>query len=156
MAASVADRLKELGIQLPTPAAAAANYVPVRRSGGNLLVVSGQLPMEAGAVRYQGKLGAGVSLEEGQAAARLCAINVLAQVSAACGGNLDAVVACLRLGGFVACAPEFADHPKVVNGASDLMVDVLGEAGRHARAAVGVPSLPFDAAVEVEALFELR
>jgi enamine deaminase RidA (YjgF/YER057c/UK114 family) len=154
MSETVADRLRALGIELPAPAAAAANYIPVRRSG-NLVIVSGQLPMEAGAVRYQGKLGGGVSLEDGQAAARLCAINILAQVHASCGG-LDRVAACLRLGGFVACTPDFADHPKVINGASDLMVAVLGEAGRHARAAVGVPSLPFDAAVEVEGMFELR
>ena len=154
MSETVADRLRGLGIELPTPAAAAANYIAVRRSG-NLVIVSGQLPMEAGAVRYKGKLGGGVSLEDGQAAARLCGINILAQVDAACGG-LDRVAACLRLGGFVACTPDFADHPKVINGASDLMVAVLGEAGRHARAAVGVPSLPFDAAVEVEGMFELR
>ena len=95
-------------------------------------------------------------LEDGQAAARLCAINVLAQVKVACDGDLERIAACLRLGGFVACAPEFTDHPKVINGASDLMVNVLGEAGRHARAAVGVPSLPLDSAVEVEGLFELR
>jgi enamine deaminase RidA (YjgF/YER057c/UK114 family) len=154
MPETAADRLRDLGIVLPAPAAAAANYIPVRRSE-NLVIVSGQLPMEAGAVRYKGKLGAGVTLEDGQAAARLCAINILAQVAATC-GDLDRVAACLRLGGFVACTPEFADHPKVINGASDLMVAVLGEAGRHARAAVGVPSLPFDAAVEVEAMFEVR
>ncbi len=154
MSETVADRLRGLGIELPTPAAAAANYIAVRRSG-NLVIVSGQLPMEAGAVRYKGKLGGGVSLEDGQAAARLCGINILAQVDATCGG-LDRVAACLRLGGFVACTPDFVDHPKVINGASDLMVAVLGEAGRHARAAVGVPSLPFDAAVEVEGMFELR
>ena len=154
MSETVADRLRGLGIELPTPADAAANYIAVRRSG-NLVIVSGQLPMEAGAVRYKGKLGGGVSLEDGQAAARLCGINILAQVDAACGG-LDRVAACLRLGGFVACTPDFTDHPKVINGASDLMVAVLGEAGRHARAAVGVPSLPFDAAVEVEGMFELR
>ena len=154
MAETVADRLRALGIELPVPAAAAANYIPTRRSG-DLLVVSGQLPMEAGTVRYRGKLGGGVSLEDGQAAAKLCAINILAQVQAAC-GDLERVVACVRLGGFVACTPDFADHPKVINGASDLMVAVLGEAGRHARAAVGVPSLPFDAAVEVEGMFELR
>ena len=92
---------------------------------------------------------------DGQAAARLCAINILAQVQAA-SGDLERIVACLRLGGFVACTPHFTDHPKVINGASDLMVAVLGEAGRHARAAVGVPCLPFDAAVEVEGMFELR
>lgn len=155
MAQTIAERLQELGIELPTPPAAAANYVPVRGSE-NLLVVSGQLPMEGGQVRYKGKLGGSVGLEEGQAAARLCAINILAQVKAHCGGDLDRIVACVRLGGFVACTPDFTDHPKVINGASDLMVEVLGEAGRHARAAVGVPSLPFDAAVEVEAMFELR
>jgi enamine deaminase RidA (YjgF/YER057c/UK114 family) len=154
MSETTADRLRALGIALPAPAAAAANYIPVQRSG-NLVIVSGQLPMEAGTVRYKGKLGGGVTLEDGQAAARLCAINILAQVAATC-GDLDRVAACLRLGGFVACTPEFADHPKVINGASDLMVAVLGEAGRHARAAVGVPSLPFDAAVEVEAMFEVR
>ena len=154
MSETVADRLRALGIELPAPAAAVANYIPVRISG-NLAIVSGQLPMQAGAVRYQGKLGAGVSVEDGQAAARLCAINLLAQLHAACGG-LDRIAACLRLGGFVACTPEFTDHPKVVNGASDLMVGVLGDAGRHARAAVGVPSLPLDAAVEVDGMFELR
>jgi enamine deaminase RidA (YjgF/YER057c/UK114 family) len=119
------------------------------------LVVSGQLPIEAGSVRYRGKLGGGISLEDGQAAARLCAINILAQAKAA-SGDLERIAVCLRLGGFVACTPDFSDHPKVINGASDLMVAVLGEAGRHARAAVGVASLPLDAAVEVEAMFELR
>jgi enamine deaminase RidA (YjgF/YER057c/UK114 family) len=106
-------------------------------------------------VRYRGKLGGSISLEEGQAAARLCAINILAQVKASCDGDFGRVAGCLRLGGFVACTADFADHPKVINAASDLMVAVFGEAGRHARAAVGVPSLPLDAAVEVEALFEL-
>ena len=155
MATTIVERLVELGIVLPAPAAAVANYVAVRRSG-DLLVVSGQLPLENGAVRFKGKLGNAVSLEDGQAAARLCAINILAQVQAACGGDLERVVACVRLGGFVACTPEFTDHPKVVNGASDLIVAVLGDAGRHARAAVGVASLPLDAAVEVEGMFELR
>lgn len=155
MSARIDERLKELGIELPKPAAVAANYVATVRTG-QLVIVSGQLPMADGMVRYRGKLGAGVSLEDGQAAARLCGLNILAQMKAACGDDLERIVRCMRLGGFVACAPEFADHPKVVNGASDLMVDVLGEAGRHARAAVGVPSLPFDAAVEVEAMFEVR
>ena len=153
-ASSIEDRLSELGITLPAAAAPAGSYVPVRRSG-NLLIVSGQLPMEGGQVRYRGKLGAGVSLEDGQAAARLCAINILAQVKATLDGDLGRVRACLRLGGFVACTPEFTQHPQVVNGASELMVAVFGEAGRHARAAVGVPSLPLDAAVEVEALIEV-
>ena len=153
MPETVADRLRGLGIALPAPAAAAANYIAVRRSG-NLVIVSGQLPMEAGAVRYKGKLGGGVSLEDGQAAARLCGINILAQVDAACGG-LDRVAACLRLGGFVACTPDFADHPKVINGASDLMVEVLGDKGRHTRIAVGCSSLPLNAAVEIDAIFAI-
>lgn len=149
------QKLQELGIELPKPAAALANYVPVARSG-NLVFVSGQLPIENGTVRYKGKLGAEVGPEDGAAAARLCGINILAQVKAACSDDLERVVRCVRLGGFVACTPDFVDHPKVVNGASDLMVAVFGEAGRHARAAVGVPSLPFDAAVEVEGVFEVR
>ena len=155
MSTSIARRLQELGIELPAPAAAAGNYVPVARSG-NLVFVSGQLPIAGGTVRYKGRLGAGLGLEDGQAAARLCGINILAQVRAACDGDLERIVRCVRLGGFVACTPEFTDHPQVVNGASDLMVAVLGEAGRHARAAVGVPSLPLDAAVEVEAVFDVR
>lgn len=154
MASSIEDRLSELGITLPAAAAPAGSYVPVRRSG-SLLIVSGQLPMEGGQVRYRGKLGAGVSLEDGQAAARLCAVNILAQAKAALDGDLGRVKACLRLGGFVACAPEFTQHPQVINGASELMVAVFGEAGRHARAAVGVPSLPLDAAVEVDAMLEV-
>ncbi|MFO1075780.1 MAG: RidA family protein [Geminicoccaceae bacterium] len=155
MPTTIAERLRSAGIELPAPAAAAANYVPFRLSG-SLLIVSGQLPMVEGKVRYRGKLGAELGLEEGQAAARLCAVNILAQAKAACAGDLERIAGLLRLGGFVACTPDFTDHPKVVNGASDLMVELLGEAGRHARAAVGVPSLPLDAAVEVEALFELR
>lgn len=155
MAVGIAQRLEELGIVLPAPAAAAANYVPFRRTG-NQLAIAGQLPFDAGILSHTGKLGGGVSLEDGQAAARLCAINILAQVRAACDGDLERIAHCVRLGGFVACTPDFTDHPKVVNGASDLMVAVLGEAGRHARFAVGVASLPFDAAVEVDALFELR
>lgn len=155
MPTTIAERLRSAGIELPAPAAAAANYVPFRLSG-SLLIVSGQLPMVEGKVRYRGKLGAELGLEEGQAAARLCAVNILAQAKAACAGDLERITGLLRLGGFVACSPDFTDHPKVVNGASDLMVELLGEAGRHARAAVGVPSLPLDAAVEVEALFELR
>ena len=155
MSSSIDQRLRELGIELPSPAAPAGSYIPVRRSG-HILIVSGQLPMADGRVRYTGKLGGGVSLEDGQAAARLCAVNILAQVRAACDGDLGRLAACLRLGGFVASTPDFTDQPKVINGASDLMVAVLGEAiGRHARAAVGVPSLPLDAAVEVEAMFEV-
>lgn len=153
MAGTVDERLRALGIAVPSPAAAAANYVPFLISG-SLIFVAGQLPMEAGKVRYAGKLGGPVSLEDGQKAARLCALNIIAQVKAAAGGNLDRVRA-VRLGGFVNATPDFADHPKVVNGASDLIGQVFEDRGRHARAAVGAGSLPFDASVEVEAIFEL-
>lgn len=149
---AIERRLAELGLQLPTPAAPAANYVPWRRAGGQILV-AGQLPMEAGRVAVTGRLGDDVTLEGGQRAARLCALNILAQVKAACDGTLPEGLACLRLGGFVACTPEFTDHPKVVNGASDLIVAALGERGRHVRFAVGVASLPLGAAVEVDATF---
>lgn len=154
MVGRVAERLRALGIELPSPAAPAANYVPFVRTG-NLLIISGQLPMEGGKIAVLGKLGATVSLEDGVRAARLCGINLLAQARMALDGDLDRVVRCVKLGGFVACATDFLDHPKVVNGASNLMVDVLGDAGRHARFAVGAPVLPFDAAVEVEAMFEV-
>jgi enamine deaminase RidA (YjgF/YER057c/UK114 family) len=153
MSAVIDERLKAHSITLPAPAAAAANYVPFVIEG-DLLIVSGQLPFENGAVAVTGKLGAGVSLEQGQRAARLCAINVLAQAQAAL-GDLARVRRCVRLGGFIASAAEFTEQHKVMNGASDLIADILGDAGRHARAAVGVPSLPLDAAVEVEAIFAI-
>lgn len=151
---SITARLEELGITLPQAAAPAANYVPTLLSGG-LLYVSGQLPMENGAVKYTGRLGAELDVEAGAAAARLCAVNLLAQAATALGGNLGRVKRVVKLGGFVAAAAEFADHPKVVNGASDLMVEVFGAAGRHARIAVGCVSLPLGAAVEIDALFEV-
>jgi enamine deaminase RidA (YjgF/YER057c/UK114 family) len=115
--------------------------------------VSGQVPVREGRIAYTGKLGAEVSVEEGQAAARLCLVNVLAQLRAACGGDLDRVRRVLRLGGFIAASPGFTDHARVMNGASDLAVEIFGEAGRHARSTIGVPSLPGNAAVEVEGLF---
>ena len=147
-------RLKMVGLSLPVAAAPVANYVPYQRAG-NLLFVSGQLPIADGAIdpSYQGKLGAGVSLEEGQAAARQAALNVLAQ-AAACVGDLKLLRA-VRLGGYVNCAPHFAQLPQVVNGASDLIATVLDQNGRHARFAVGVAQLPMDAAVEIEAVFEI-
>jgi len=154
MAGIVSARLKELGIVLPEAATPAANYVPVRRSG-NLLVVSGQLPMEDGKWKYIGTLGANISLEDGIAAARLCGLHILAQASGALGGDLDRITACIRLGVFIAATPDFTDQAKVANGASDLMVEILGEAGRHARAAVGMASLPFGVSVEIEAMFEV-
>lgn len=150
---AIEQRLAERGLDLPPAAAPAANYVPYVISG-SLLFISGQLPMQGGGVAVRGRLGGGVSIEQGQAAARLCGLNLLAQAKAASGGDLDRVRRCVKLGGFVACTPEFVDHPKVINGASDLMVEAMGEAGRHARFAVGCSSLPLDAAVEVEAVFE--
>jgi enamine deaminase RidA (YjgF/YER057c/UK114 family) len=149
------QRLAALGITLPAALAPAANYVPARRTGP-FVYIAGQVPTADGKDQYVGKLGRDVSVEDGQKAARLCAINILAQLRAALGGSLDAVVGCVRLGGFVNAVPEFGDHPKVINGASDLMVAVFGDAGRHARAAVGCASLPRDVAVEVEAIFEVR
>jgi enamine deaminase RidA (YjgF/YER057c/UK114 family) len=149
----IQTRLKELGIVLPTPAAPVANYVPFVISG-RMLYISGQISSKDG-VLIKGCLGKDLSIEQGQEAAKLCAINILAQASAALGGNLERVARCVKLGGFVASAPDFFDHPKVVNGASDLMVAVLGDAGKHARAAVGVAALPLGVAVEVEAVFEI-
>lgn len=153
MSHEIDERLAAQGIKLPSPAAPAANYVAFVVDGG-LLTISGQLPMENGALAVKGKLGSGVSLEDGQRAARLCAINILAQAQAAL-GDLGRIRRCVRLGGFVASAPDFVEQHKVVNGASDLIAGILGAAGKHARAAVGVPSLPLDAAVEVDALFAI-
>lgn len=152
---SPADRLRDLGINLPNPAKPVASYVGYRTIG-DMVTISGQLPLKDGKLSQTGLLGDGVSVEQGQAAARLCAINILAQLNAATGGDLSQVRACVRLGGFVASAPSFTDQPKVINGASDLMVEVLGpEIGSHARAAVGVAQLPMGASVEVDALFQI-
>ena len=154
MAGSIEQKLAAQGIVLPQPAAPVANYVGFVRSG-NLLFVSGQVCVNAeGKLIAKGKLGAGVTIEQGNAAARGCAINLMAQVKAAI-GDLDKVVRVVRLGGFVNSAPDFLDGPKVLNGASDLMVAVFGDKGRHARTTVGVASLPSDAAVEVEGIFEV-
>lgn len=150
---TIAARLAELGIDLPTPAVPAANYVPFVKSG-NLLFVSGQIPMGAKGIEFVGKLGADTDVETGRAAARLCAINLIAQVKAAT-GDLEKLVRVVKLTGFVNSTLEFGDHPKVVNGASDLMVDVFGDKGRHSRSAVGVAALPFGVAVEVEGIFEI-
>jgi len=154
MAGKIEVRLKERGIELPQAAAPVANYVPFTISG-NLVVVSGQLCVWNGERRFVGKLGAGISIPDGQEAARLCALNILSHLRVACGGDLDRVRRIVRLGGFVNCTPEFTDMPQVVNGASDLMVEVFGDSGRHARAAVGVSSLPGGVAVEVEAIVEI-
>jgi enamine deaminase RidA (YjgF/YER057c/UK114 family) len=154
MAGAVEKKLAELGIDLPTPATPVANYIPFVRVGA-LLFVSGQICLDAsGKLVAKGKLGDGVSVEDGQKAARACAINVLAQVKAAL-GDLDKVKQVARLGGFINSSPSFLEGPKVMNGASDLMVAVLGDKGRHARTTVGVAVLPADAAVEVEGIFEI-
>jgi enamine deaminase RidA (YjgF/YER057c/UK114 family) len=154
MPGAVEKKLSDLGITLPVPAAPIANYVGFVRTG-NLLVVSGQLCLDAdGKLVAKGKLGGRVTAEEGQKAAHACAVNLLAQVKAAL-GDLDKVVRVVRLGGFISSDPDFLEGPKVMNGASDLMVTAFGDKGRHARTTVGVAVLPLDASVEVEGLFEV-
>jgi len=155
MPGTIDQRLAELKLELPNPASPMANYIPAVRSG-NLLFLSGQICQWNGERRFTGKLGAEISLEQGREAARLCGLNLLAQAKRALDGDLDRVVRVVRLGGFVNAVPEFAEQPQVVNGASDLMVAVFGDAGRHARTAVGVGSLPGGAAVEVDAVLEVR
>ena len=148
------EAVAKLGLAFPEPTIPVANYVPYVISGKNVFI-SGQIPMQAGEIRYVGKVGKDFSVPEGQEAARICALNILALIRHACGGNLERVVRCVRLGGFVNGTDEFTDQPQVVNGASDLMVAVFGERGRHSRAAVGVNSLPRGVAVEVDAVFEI-
>ncbi|MFO0988931.1 MAG: RidA family protein [Alphaproteobacteria bacterium] len=155
MPGKIDARLKELGIALPPAPLPAANYVPWVVSQG-MAFIAGQIPMQDGKPSFVGKVGRDFSIEQGQQAARVCALNVLAQLKTACGGDLDRVVRCAKVGAFVNCTPDFSDQPQVVNGASDLFVAVLGEAGKHARFAVGAPSLPRGVAVEVDAIFEIR
>jgi enamine deaminase RidA (YjgF/YER057c/UK114 family) len=150
---AIEARLASLGITLPQPAAPAANYVPYVESRG-MLYISGQIPVGPNGVDYVGKLGEEFGIEEGRAAARLCVINILAQARAAL-GDLDRVARIVKLTGFVNGTPAFTDQPKVVNGASDFMVEIFDEKGRHARSAVGVGGLPFGVAVEVEAIIEI-
>lgn len=154
MAGRIDARLAELGIELPVASTPVANYVPYVQTG-KLVFISGQVPLVDGQAQYVGKVGGDFSVEDGAKCARLCAINVLAQLRAACGGDLDLVARCVKLGGFVNCGPDFIQQPQVVNGASDLIVQVFGDAGKHARFAVGAPSLPLGVAVEVDAIFEL-
>jgi enamine deaminase RidA (YjgF/YER057c/UK114 family) len=154
MTGRISQKLQELGITLPTPAMPQGAYVPWVRTG-SLLFISGQITMGANGLEYLGRVGENVSLDEGKRAARLCGLNIVAQVAAALGGDLDRVKRVVKLTGFVNAVPGFAQHPEVVNGASDLMAEIFGEAGRHARAAVGVSSLPRNVAVEVEAVFEV-
>ena len=155
MAGQVEARLAELGIELPRAPAAAAAYVPHTRVG-DLLFVAGQLPMFMGELRFVGKVGVEFSIEEGQAAARQCGVNLIAQVADALDGDLDRLVRCVKLGGFVNTTSDFRDHPKVINGASQLMIQVFGDIGRHARFAVGANSLPFGACVEIDGIFQVR
>ena len=148
------NRLTAAGITLPTPVAPVANYVPFVRAG-NLVHISGQVSVDAsGGVK--GTVGSEVDLEQARAAARLCGINLVAQMRAACDGDLDRLVRVVKLGGFVQAAPDFYDIPQVINGASDVMVLAFGDAGKHARSAVGVFKLPFNFAVEVDAVVEIR
>ncbi len=154
MSGKIEARLKQLGITLPAVANPIANYVPFTLIG-QVVFVAGQICQTDGKVTCAGKVGAGVDLAAGRAAAKICALNILAVLKAACGGDLDRVVRCARLGGFVNAAPDFLDVPQVINGASDLIVEVFGDAGRHARTAIGVAVLPRDAAVEVDAVFEI-
>ena len=155
MAGRIDQRLKDLGIELPEASKPGANYVPCVRTG-DLLFMTGQLSQWNGERRFIGKLGREYRIEEGQEAARLCAMNVLAHARAALGGDLDRIVRCVRVAGYVNGVPEFTGQSQVMNGASDLFVQIFGESGRHARMAVGVSALPYDVAVEVEAVFEIR
>jgi enamine deaminase RidA (YjgF/YER057c/UK114 family) len=155
MAGRIEARLAELGIELPDAGAPLANYVPCVRTG-DLIYVSGQICQWNGERRFIGKLGREVKLEQGQQAARLCGLNLIAQLRKALDGDLDRVVRCVRLGGFVNSMPDFTQQPQVINGCSDLVVEVFGDAGRHARTAIGVSVLPSDVAVEVDGIFEVR
>ncbi len=154
MAGKIDAHLAELGIEIPTATAPAANYVPYVRTG-NLVFVSGQVPVVDGKLTYQGKVGQDFTTDEGKACARVCGLNILSQVKDACGGDLDKVVRCVKLSGFVNCIDGFGEQPQVVNGASDLMVEIFGDKGRHARFAVGTNALPMNVAVEIDAVFEI-
>lgn len=147
-------KLAELGITVPAAPAPVANYIGYNIVGATV-VVSGQIPLVDGKIAVTGKVGATVTVEQAQHAARICFTNLLAQLKAATGGDLDRVVRVVRLGGFIAAGPDFTQHALVMNGASDMAVAVFGEKGRHARTTIGVPSLPGDAAVEVEGMFEI-
>jgi enamine deaminase RidA (YjgF/YER057c/UK114 family) len=151
---SIDARLAALAIELPKVPTPVANFVPYRRHG-NLVFLAGQVCEWNGDVRYVGRIGVDYDLADGQKAARVCGLNLIAALKAACGGTLDGVTGCMRLGGFVNCSPDFTEIPQVINGASDLMQELFGTDGRHARTAVGVANLPRGAAVEVDAIFAL-
>ena len=154
MSGPITTRLAELGIELPEPAAPAANYIPLVVTG-NLIFVSGQITVWNGKLRHIGRLGENIDIDEGYQAARLCGLNLIAQAKAAAQGDLDKIERVVKLGGFVNSTPDFTDQPKVINGTSDLMAEVFGEGGKHARFAVGAPTLPLGVAVEVDGVFEL-
>jgi enamine deaminase RidA (YjgF/YER057c/UK114 family) len=154
MAGKIESRLAELGITLPTPPAPVASYVPYVISGKQVFI-SGQVTLAADGLKYVGTVGKEITLEDGKAAARLCALNVLAQLKAACQGDFERISRCVKVTVFVNAVPGFTQHPEVANGASDFFVEVLGDAEKHARAAVGAGSLPRNVATEVEAVFEL-
>lgn len=155
MSESIAARVAELGLTLPPAPSPSANYVPFVRAG-NLLFVSGQLPLLDGQAQHVGKIGDGLTIQDGYASARLCALNVIAQVGAAVGDRLDRVNRCVNVTVYVNAKPDFTEHPRVANGASDLFVEVFGDRGRHTRTAIGMGSLPRLAATEVQAVFELE
>ena len=150
----IQTKLQELGFSLPIVAAPAANYVPYVIAG-NMVYVSGQIPFLNGEKVHLGRVGDSLSVEEGAAAAQACVLNILAQINDAVGGDWSKVERCVKLGGFVNCTPDFTDQSLVINGASNLIGDVMGDVGKHARFAVGAPSLPFGVAVEIDAVFEL-
>lgn len=151
---NIAEKLEKSGFELPNAAAPAANYVPYVISGKNIFI-SGQIPFLNGQPMHQGRVGDDLSVEDGVEAAKACALNILGQANAAVDGDWSKIKRLVKLGGFVNCTPDFTAHPQVINGASDLMVAVLGDAGKHARFAVGAPCLPLGVAVEIEAVFEL-
>jgi len=154
MTSATDQRLEQLGITLPTPGTPAGSYVPFLIVG-DVVYLAGQTTRIDGNMQYVGKVGRELTVEQGRAAARVCGLNLLAQLKVACGGNLDRIARCVRLTGYVNCAPEFVEQAKVLNGASDLMIEVFGERGQHVRTAIGVASLPQGSATEVEGIFRL-
>ena len=154
MSNQIERRLEELGIVLPEPANPAANYVPYVISG-NLVFIAGQIPFWNGDVLHIGKVGAELTVDEATKSAKVCGLNIIAQLKAACDGDLERVKRCIKIGVFVNCVDGFTQQPQIANGVSDLMVEVFGEAGRHARFAIGTNALPRNCATEADAVFEL-
>ena len=154
MSSSPKENLEKLGVTLPTPVAPVANYVPYTQSG-TLYSISGQIPMENGELPFTGKVGVDISEDDGYKAARLCAINIIAQINNICGGDLARVRKIVKLGAFVNCADGFGNQPEVVNGASDFMVEIFGDIGKHSRSAVGTNALPRNVSVEIDCLVDI-